>query len=65
MIDVHLFLSKLNLYKVKVILYLKVKLSFITIALNKSSFVKHITVLTAGNYRKSNACALCNTFPNN
>jgi hypothetical protein len=34
--------------------YLKVKFTFITIALNKSSFVKHITILTAGNYRKSN-----------
>jgi hypothetical protein len=37
--------------------YPKVKLSFITIALNKSSFVKHITILTAGNYRNSNTYA--------
>jgi hypothetical protein len=37
--------------------YLKVKLSFITIVLNKSSFVKHIAILTAGNYRKSNTYA--------
>jgi hypothetical protein len=37
--------------------YPKVKLSFITIALNKSSFVKYITILTAGNYRNSNTYA--------
>jgi hypothetical protein len=37
--------------------YPKVKLSFITIALNKFSFVKHVTILTAGNYHKSNTYA--------
>jgi hypothetical protein len=37
--------------------YLKVKLSFVTIVLNKSSFVKRITILTAGNNRKSNTYA--------
>ncbi len=37
--------------------YLKVKLSFVTIVLNKSSFVKRIIILTSGNYRKSNTYA--------
>ncbi len=37
--------------------YLKVKLFLITIAFNKSSFVKYITLLTDGNYRKLNTYA--------
>ncbi len=47
---------ELNRKRIQTYSYLKVKLSFITIVLNKSSFVKHTTILTAGNYSKSHLC---------